>query len=431
MKGVIALGYGYYNNSIGGVNKVIAEHQKKINNLGFRYIYICPAGKNIFDEKRMGRENDKIYSLLCDGKIKCIGNIEEIYKWFCKRNYYCYAFYVHHSLRWSLSDLEFILNIYFAPVYWYLHDYYTVCPSYNLLNRENRYCGFPTKKCDGCFFEHSPNDITVRNKSYNILFKKIRKRLVIISPSEITKEIYIAAFPAFEKNVEVVPHWDFCGEVEEMKRISTNKINIAFIGTMQSNKGSNEWEELIRVIDRKHYNLFHLGKRYSIQENVKNISVLPGEMVLKLIENKIDIVFLWSTWPETFSYTYFEAYSAGCYILTSSDSGNIAFMVKKNGNGEVFKTISECITFLNSRECITFLNSREKRKRLFIESDYISSTLTQKYSLIKIDVSKKNSKFFRKIREYGYFFLRSIYKRRYIKSGGGVKKKEAKINSKI
>lgn len=69
-------------------------------------------------------------------------------------------------------------------------------------------------------------------------------------------------------------------------------------------------------------------------------------MVEQLKKNRIDIAFLWSKCQETYSYTYYEAFEAGCWIVTSTHSGNITDQVLKNGNGRCFDTVEDCATFL-------------------------------------------------------------------------------------
>ena len=63
-------------------------------------------------------------------------------------------------------------------------------------------------------------------------------------------------------------------------------------------------------------------------------------------EHEIDLAFVWSTRSETYCYTAYEAFAAGCYILTNCFSGNIADMVDKFSCGKVFMTLEECIAFL-------------------------------------------------------------------------------------
>jgi hypothetical protein len=53
-------------------------------------------------------------------------------------------------------------------------------------------------------------------------------------------------------------------------------------------------------------------------------------MVEALKDNKIDVAFLWSLCPETFSFTLYESLAAGCFAVTNKDSGNIQSYLKQN-----------------------------------------------------------------------------------------------------
>ena len=53
-------------------------------------------------------------------------------------------------------------------------------------------------------------------------------------------------------------------------------------------------------------------------------------MVETLRNHNIDVAFLWSICPETFSFTLYESLSAGCAILTNRNSGNIQAYVREH-----------------------------------------------------------------------------------------------------
>jgi glycosyltransferase involved in cell wall biosynthesis len=53
-------------------------------------------------------------------------------------------------------------------------------------------------------------------------------------------------------------------------------------------------------------------------------------MIDALRKNEIDVAFLWSICPETFSFTLYEALAAGCFVITNPASGNIQAYIKAN-----------------------------------------------------------------------------------------------------
>jgi hypothetical protein len=67
--------------------------------------------------------------------------------------------------------------------------------------------------------------------------------------------------------------------------------------------------------------------------NVKFIKVdaINGgsDMLNRLVENEIDVVFQWSLMPETYGLVTAEALAAGCLVITHPGSGNPWKMAKE------------------------------------------------------------------------------------------------------
>ena len=80
----------------------------------------------------------------------------------------------------------------------------------------------------------------------------------------------------------------------------------------------------------------------------KQIDLNENTMTDVLRKEKIDCAVLWSIIPETYSYTFFEAYSANCYILTNEFSGNIAIKVAEINNGYIAHNANELESILDN-----------------------------------------------------------------------------------
>lgn len=109
----------------------------------------------------------------------------------------------------------------------------------------------------------------------------------------------------------------------------------------------------MRCLGKSRFEFFYFGSAIEEAESdgAKGVVVdfnRPDSlgMVEQLKNNKIDIAFLWSNCQETYSYTYYEAFEAGCMIVTSDHSGNITDQVLKNKNGFCFDKVEECVAFL-------------------------------------------------------------------------------------
>ena len=84
-----------------------------------------------------------------------------------------------------------------------------------------------------------------------------------------------------------------------------------------------------------------------VENIVVDISSMGKDaMINSLRKHSIDVVMLISIWGETYSYTMYESRAANCYILTLSDSGNIAYKVEKDNWGKAFKNQNDLINTL-------------------------------------------------------------------------------------
>jgi GT2 family glycosyltransferase len=207
-------------------------------------------------------------------------------------------------------------NIYITfPV----HDYYSICPSLNLLNSEKKYCGASTDipTCSACLSSLKPSlskgvPSSLPSTFFEIGIEKWRskwKTLLSISDSilcfsENSKSIFTKVYPHLSEKINLIPH-----KVQYLpKNTSSKSIYIGIIGNINFSKGRQIIHEMISIIEYNNLNVhfvlfgsidqkpsskhFHYQGRYK-RENLAQIISLY----------KIDVFFISSVWPETFSYT--------------------------------------------------------------------------------------------------------------------------------
>lgn len=266
------------------------------------------------------------------------------------------ATHIHHLLNFSFSAVEYLLNHCHArEIRFYLHDYYSICPQFNLLLNDKEYCRITKNSslCNRCCWgkEKASHDQLIQN-----LFKG--REISFISPSENTKEIWGKNHPDLLDRIIIYPHQIIDTGTKIQDRPENNKIRIAFIGYQQSNKGWNVWKKLVNGTNHNHFEFFHLGSAY---KKINKVSLVPisfindghESMIKSLMEYNIDIAFLWSIWPETYSFTFFESLMAGCFVITNKNSGNIAAQVKKYSNGIAFDTEPDLFNFFQNHDQVT------------------------------------------------------------------------------
>ena len=136
----------------------------------------------------------------------------------------------------------------------------------------------------------------------------------------------------------IVPnaHLEWQNKIELHQPQAETSLRIAHIGYPVKHKGWATFLSLAEQFRNKPKYKFYLFSSSSVRRgNFKcvNVSVTKknrNRMVQELSNYNIDVAILWSSCPETFSFTMYEALAAGCFILTNPLSGNIQDYIKKN-----------------------------------------------------------------------------------------------------
>lgn len=221
----------------------------------------------------------------------------------------------------------------------WLHDFFTVCPSYTLLRNGISYCRAPEKEstaCTICSFGEERRDHLLRMRR---LFEDIPFEL--IAPSAFAAEYWRSKSDLPAAKIHVQPHCTL--EARGVRTPQTEgPVRVAFLGHPSPHKG---WMAFLKVLDEfagdPRFEFHHLGAGPQCDRRTafSYVSVLkggPNAAVDALIANGIDVVLLWSIWPETFSFVAHEAMCAGSNIITCTDAGNIA-RVATNAGGLVLE----------------------------------------------------------------------------------------------
>lgn len=252
------------------------------------------------------------------------------------------------------------------------HDYHSLCPSLNLLNCEGDYCNLKFKDgCDTCISGIRLNNSEIENKVLfsefsclhkwremwgNLFYNDVDE---VVAFSNSTKELFLEVYPQLCNKIIVIPH--FVSPLDKVVVKEHKTINIAFLGNMNLyQKGNLVIDILLKTNKDPNIRFFVLG---SFDKEYKDLVVTgeynSQEIPSLLSKYEIDIVFISSICPETFSYTTSEAISTGipvaCYNF-----GAPAERVSSYEKGLVLKKISPEENISEIKEFV--LNLRKKRK---------------------------------------------------------------------
>jgi hypothetical protein len=246
----------------------------------------------------------------------------------------CEAAHIHHLMGWDLAAVGAFLAALRPPrIRWFVHDYYSISDDENLLHRRD-----------------SPEHLAAMRRLLGQLAQT--GTLEVIAPSPTAADLFVAAHPQLAPLLRVVPHKQLVPGGTP-PRASEGRPRLAFVGYASPAKGFGEWRALAETREiRDRFELWHFGHcggacpEGVLHRNVYVDARDDDAMRRTLARRGIDLAFLWSIWPETFSFTCHEAMAAGAFVLTNERSGNIAAEVRLTGRGRVLPDLGAVRRFL-------------------------------------------------------------------------------------
>ncbi len=214
-----------------------------------------------------------------------------------------------------------------------LHDYYSICPMYNLIDYDIKFCGIPAdlSYCDRCL---QINPLLKKQVSYilqdypeiniSVWRQAFGEFLLlcdeIIAFSNDSKNLLLKAYPNLGSKIKLKPHvvnWLRPVEVRGEK----NGLSLAVIGGMNVIKGAHLVMALATFIEYHRLNvklyLFGevdstLGLGLDLISSIQLLGRYERNSLPELLEkNAIEAVWIPSICPETFSFTTEEALQMG------------------------------------------------------------------------------------------------------------------------
>lgn len=271
----------------------------------------------------------------------------------------------------KVVDFINALKTYNIIITYMMHDYYALCPQYQLLDSKNNLCNFMfagyQKWCNKCMSELLANNQTVAyltnitkcndiekwHNIFNRLFVYGVDNVIVFSQSSLT--LLKQAFPEIAAKISLIPH-----AVEPLRQVRIlphKSLNIATIGSIGLQKGSQILNDMNTIILEREINvkLFVIGILPDNNNRIHVTGEYKKENLPDIIEElQIDIVFMSSISVETFSYTTSEAMSMGLPIACFN-LGAQAEKVSKYEKGLIISQIDAC-TALD--EIIHFMTQR-------------------------------------------------------------------------
>jgi GT2 family glycosyltransferase len=270
--------------------------------------------------------------------------------------------HIHHLIYLPILDISSLLKQENIPYLVSIHDYYFICPSYNLIDYQQQFC-FEHKNeqyCHKCIQTLFGQGKDLKNKWSKICNELLEDAALIIAPSATAASYLVREYPTISDKFRVIRHGIFTEQFIE--DISKKKINsyteksticdisplkVAFVGSININKGAKLIIEIIKKVSNQD-NLQHKFEFYffgsfseEIPAKLTNVKLNPSyeRQDLQNILKDIDVVLFPAIWSETYCLTADEVLFCGVPII-SSPIGAIAERIKEFGIGWVSKSSS-------------------------------------------------------------------------------------------
>lgn len=235
------------------------------------------------------------------------------------------------------------------PIVLSLHDFYTVCPTFTLLDETNTYCGGKCTETPGeCSLPNSWFAGCLPTLKHGYVYRhreKIAAGMAVcdafVTTSRYSGDLLAGFFPGLTDKLHIIEHgrdlaWDDLASAP----LAGKKIAILCPGHLTSAKGLDLILQLLSL-DRErgqHFEFHFLG---SPEKNLSAAAALGGivhgrydrENLPRILgQIRPSFAIIGSIWPETYCHTLTESWAAGIPVF-ASNVGTLRERVEKHGGG--------------------------------------------------------------------------------------------------
>ncbi|MCI0671685.1 MAG: FkbM family methyltransferase, partial [Myxococcaceae bacterium] len=282
--------------------------------------------------------------------------------------------HVHHSLKWPSWFMQVPALFPKARKLLTLHDYYAGCPSIRMM-AGGSFCGIPSDlhQCNDCLVrEHGFREMPMEAwRGTHARFMAQFDRVLV--PSEATRSTLLRAFEtvaapgggAWSKvlgpRIDVVPNFLFrprteAGETHfgDIIPSALARPRVVYLGSFVEPKGGVMFAAASKELLRRDYALEVWGTLgLPLPEGVVHRAYAsPDELRELAAAFPVSVVCIPAVWPETFSFTTYEAaLDIGAPVVVGP-TGNPPEVVREHGIGVVLEALSARALVAAVQQCV-------------------------------------------------------------------------------
>jgi hypothetical protein len=374
---VVSFGHDDYAENTGGVQRLTGEEAADFAAAEWRYLHLSPGRPlpMLSDERDL---DQYIFSLRLDGRSLGPARATQIVELLAHLGEQGTAidFVIHHLMGHSPEIVAGICtSVENAEVYFWVHDFYTLCTNFNLLRNNWKYCNAPHRESVGCRICAYGVERSAHLERVQSLFEMTEP--CILAPSEAALGIWRNRSGLIYSQAHVVP----IGRIVFAQGVITPGVKpahrIGFIGYESHAKG---WTAFQALLDRfgadTRFEFFRLGADADAptgDSRYRHVRVCADQhdrdaMTRAIAENGIDGVLLWPAWPETFCYVAHEVLAAGSVLITHSEAGNVPAVIRENApeQGVILEDMDALYDLFESNDKMIRVLSQPRRHGLIV-----------------------------------------------------------------
>jgi hypothetical protein len=330
----LSLSHDDYLSHTGGVQKFIADESRFAREDGYVYVHLYPAVPDL-RLVELGAPATLLVNCTVAGRFAGTFTASELastFEWLESRQPGALSIgTVHSVLGWRLDAVAAIVRQ-CDRRFFYAHDYFAICGEYRLLRNNVHPCGAPAPSSAACGICVHGDGRMRHLASFKAFFDSVEPTLVF--PSSAAQQQFEASGLYMDLPAILVPHIDVTRRLGVAKTHARDgaPVRIAYCGAIAGHKGFHHFEHIVReCLGLSGLKFYHFGSQDAQLSNVEYVKTVlkDGRSSLTdlLSEHEIDIVFVGSTWAETFNFVVYEAAAAGAAIVALDGSGNVASFV--------------------------------------------------------------------------------------------------------
>lgn len=366
----LSIGHDNYRQNPGGVQYCIQHEEDAANERGIVYLNLHPW-QPLPRLSHAEEEPDICVSLLLDGEMIGVTSTSTVVAVVTRltRKFDHVETVIHHLLGHNPEQIaELVKATGTGRCRLWLHDYFTLCPNYTLQRNNVSFCGGPDVTSNACTLCLSGAERVSHLKRMDAFFCDIEVDL--IAPSQFAADFWSACTTLTPSSMTVLPHATIKWSQHDSLSTAEGRIKVAFVGYPAQHKGWPVFERIVRTFrgDSSEFEFFYFGITSIGLDQVERVPVRvtaeePEAMIRALEKHQVDFVLHWASWGETFSFSTFEALTAGAYVITNESSGNVAATVRNLDRGVILKDEADLEDFFRDGRAQALAGELRQKRR--------------------------------------------------------------------